>query len=382
MRILCNYFYFFLTYSTIYAIIYTYKKKEVTMKFIHCADIHLGSKMQTNLDSIRANERKIEISMTFSKMIEYAKNNDIKVIVIAGDLFDEKKSAAKWVKRFLESVANNPDISFLYLLGNHDNNILIENNLDNLLVFSNEWTSYKIEDVTFSGIKLDGSLNPYKTLSLNKNDKNVVILHGQETKYQRDNEEVVNLQLLKNHYIDYLALGHIHSHKVAKLDDRGIYCYCGCLEGRGFDECGEKGFVVVDIDEKVKTEFVNFASRIFYEVRIDITNLETITDITTKLDEATKDISKRSLVKVILTGECTVNTFKDIEYLNKYLNEKFYFGKVYDNSKLKVDIDSLKLDISLKGEFIRNVLESTLDKETKDEVIILGLKALGNEEVL
>ena len=60
------------------------------------------------------------------------------------------------------------------------------------------------------------------------------------------------------HYknIDYLALGHIHKYKQAELDQRGVYCYSGCLEGRGFDECGEKGFVLLDIDEeslKLKT---------------------------------------------------------------------------------------------------------------------------------
>ena len=33
----------------------------------------------------------------------------------------------------------------------------------------------------------------------------------------------------------------IHKYKKEKLDNRGVYCYSGCLEGRGFDECGEKG---------------------------------------------------------------------------------------------------------------------------------------------
>lgn len=51
-----------------------------------------------------------------------------------------------------------------------------------------------------------------------------------------------------------------------KLDAR-TYCYAGCLEGRGFDECGEHGFVVPDIDEDTGTytcEFVPFAPRKLY----------------------------------------------------------------------------------------------------------------------
>jgi exonuclease SbcD len=53
----------------------------------------------------------------------------------------------------------------------------------------------------------------------------------------KDKTEVISLKELKNKAIDYLALGHIHSYKMEQLDSRGVYCYPGCLEGRGFDEC-------------------------------------------------------------------------------------------------------------------------------------------------
>lgn len=61
-----------------------------------------------------------------------------------------------------------------------------------------------------------------------------------------DDSENLNLNRLRGKGIDYLALGHIHQHREEKLDDRGIYVYSGCLDGRGFDECGEKGFVLVE----------------------------------------------------------------------------------------------------------------------------------------
>ena len=55
------------------------------MKIIHCADLHLDSKMTSNLSKEQAKERKMEILRTYSRMIEYAKNNDVKAIIIAGD---------------------------------------------------------------------------------------------------------------------------------------------------------------------------------------------------------------------------------------------------------------------------------------------------------
>ncbi len=86
----------------------------------------------------------------------------------------------------------------------------------------------------------------YGGLSLKENKINIVMLHGQESEYEGKNDaEIINLRALKDRYIDYLALGHIHEYKVAALDQRGQYCYSGCLEGRGLNECGEKGIVLL-----------------------------------------------------------------------------------------------------------------------------------------
>ena len=76
---------------------------------------------------------------------------------------------------------------------------------------------------------------------------------------------------MKNKNIDYLALGHIHSFEKEPLDKRGVYCYSGTLEGRGFDECGDKGFVLLDVnDNKITSEFVKFAKRTLHELVYDI----------------------------------------------------------------------------------------------------------------
>lgn len=64
------------------------------MKIIHCADLHLDSKMTSNLSKEQAKERKMEILRTYSRMIEYARNNDVKAIIIAGDLFDTRNVSA------------------------------------------------------------------------------------------------------------------------------------------------------------------------------------------------------------------------------------------------------------------------------------------------
>ena len=59
------------------------------MKIIHCADLHLDSKMESNLDREAASMRRDELLDTFERMVTYAAENEVRVILIAGDLFDK-----------------------------------------------------------------------------------------------------------------------------------------------------------------------------------------------------------------------------------------------------------------------------------------------------
>ena len=58
------------------------------MKIIHCADLHLDSKLSANLDKNKAKERRNELLSTFIRMTEFAEENGVKAVLIAGDMFD------------------------------------------------------------------------------------------------------------------------------------------------------------------------------------------------------------------------------------------------------------------------------------------------------
>ena len=360
------------------------------MKIIHCSDLHLDSKMETNLDREKARERKNEILITFERMIEFAKENDVNIIIIAGDLFDKKTVSVKAKKIVKNVILSNPQIDFIYLKGNHDEAGFIEEDEEiptNLKAFNKDnWTTYEYDNITISGIEFGNTKNYeiYNSLFLEKNKTNIVVMHGQETETDiKDKTEIINLKQLKNKNIDYLALGHIHTYKQDKLDNRGVYCYSGCLEGRGFDECGEKGFVLLNIDNgKITTEFVPFAYRNLYEVYVDLTGATENSDIEEKIKEKIAGISQTSLVKIILEGEVEIGEERDIDYLLKKFESNFYFLKIEDKPKIKIDYMKYKNDISLKGEFIRLVLEQKdLSEEEKSRVIYTGIKALSGEEI-
>ena len=367
------------------------QERDDKMKIIHCSDLHLDSKMKSNLDSMKARERRDEILRTYQNMVEYAAENDVEIIIIAGDMFDKKNITVKAKNVVLDSIFSHPEIDFIYLKGNHDEASFIldlEEIPSNLKLFTNTgWTSYRYGKIVISGIEF-GNLSNYEiynTLMLNKNDINIVTLHGQEVKYdQKDKAEIINIQSLKNKNIDYLALGHVHRFKQERIDNRGIYCYSGCLEGRGFDECGEKGFVLLDINEekqKIESKFIPFAGRHLYEINVDITGTSTTLEVEEKIDNMIEKIEKEALIKIVLIGKVELNSERDIKYLEKKYKNMFYFAKIYDETTLKIDYMTYENDASLKGEFIRLVLKQNLSEEEKRKIITTGIKALTGEEV-
>lgn len=365
------------------------------MKLLHCADLHLDAKMTSTLDKERAKERKAELLHTFQDMISYATNHDICHILICGDLFDTKNISASARNMVSSEIEKHPDITFYYLRGNHDtDNFLSGLDVvpDNLKLFSHSWTSYVVEnsDIVISGMELaeDNAKSAYHTLVLDSDKMNIVMLHGQESETgAKDKAEVIHLRELHNKGIDYLALGHIHAYKREKLDGRGVYCYSGCLEGRGFDECGEHGFIVLDVDEEKKTItdiFVPFAKRNLYTVYVDVTGCNSSVEMAEKIrqDLTNGQYRHEDLLKIVLTGALDVACEKNTNYLLGVFLGDYYFVKLYDETTLRVDVEDFQYDESLKGEFVRTVLSADeMPQEEKAAVIRLGLQILNNEEV-
>ena len=348
------------------------------MKFIHCSDIHLDSKMERNLTGAQARERNAEVCATFARMAAFAAEQGVTAVLVAGDLFDTERTTAQTVGFVLDTIRNVPNVDFLYLRGNHDASAFEGwDTPDNFKTFGDGWTYHRYGDVVIAGMELEAD---YDGLTLPGETVNIVTLHGQTS--TQPGEELIALPLLKRKNIDYLALGHIHSYQTGKLDDRGTWCYCGCLEGRGFDELGQKGFVLVNVENRtVCHEFIPFARRTLEEVAMDITDLVTVSQILAAAEKESAGIPAENLVKITLTGTYTLETQKDLQFLKKMLEGRFWFLKIKDESRLKIEKESYEHDLSLKGEFIRLVMASGRTEEEKERMILCGIRALSGEEV-
>jgi len=363
------------------------------MKLLQVSDLHIDSKMETHFSSLKAKERNHEILITFEKLFEVLENENYSAMLIVGDMFDTKKMTSKSFSYIIELIRKHSSKMFFYVPGNHDYETSLANNVEdipkNLIIFDSDFSKFSLsEKVCVGGIKLTNhnSTCLKEQINFDRDKINIMLLHGAITKTSSkvDNENFF-FGDIKGHNIDYLALGHIHSYTSGKIDNRGEYAYSGCLEPRGFDEFGEKGYICIDINENTNTvshKFIKFAKRKFLEINVDITNCTSSREILDKIYDAIKSESLDNIIKIILTGTYEENTTKGIDLIELELNEKYYFAKVVDNSKLRINIDDYKGSFSLKGIFIKKVLESKkIPDEKKDSVILMGIKALELGEV-
>ena len=347
------------------------------MKIIHCADIHLGSKLESNFTEAKAKERKAELFDNFVRLIEYAKDNEIYHVIIAGDLFDFVKGNIRLVNKTITVINKYQEISFYYLQGNHDEEILKEVEIPkNLFLFGKTFKRFDIdENISIGGME---EINP-DDVYFSNDRTNILVLHANVVVGKPINKEDVNLSYFKNKNINYIALGHIHKRIDYKVDDSLKASYSGCLEGRGFDELGEKGFYLLNINEDIKQTFVSFSNRICHEVFVDITETKDYSDICSRISDCISKCKSVDIVRVVLTGEYDVNLDKNIEMIKNKFSSSYYLFDIKDESKLKINYKDYEDEVSILGEFVRTVLKDD-SIENKDDVLMIGIKALRRED--
>ena len=357
------------------------------MRIIHTADIHIGSALQ-GLPLEKATLRKTEIMDGFRRLCAYARDNGVSAVLIAGDLFDENHVSAQVKRQTLSFIEQAKPTAFFYVSGNHDSSGLEGETLpDNLYLFTQNHgaQSYRLdENITITGMDTRYfSLQKFDEMRFGLDTFNILLLHGDVTAV--DGKEYIPLNALENKGVDYLALGHIHipDLQAKALDSRGRYRYAGCPEGRGFDEVGGRGFFQLEIDggRIVGEQFFTLATRAVREVQVDISACETYFDLENAVFTALQQVLADDMVKVVLVGGFAPDLKKDISVLLARLNDRFFFAKVEDKSKLRISPESFVADLTERGEFVRETARYTMDEGMRDEILEVGLKALAGEDI-
>ncbi len=362
------------------------------MKLIHTADWHLSSPMECRLPTEKAELRRRELLTRFADMIAYAKENGIDAVLLCGDLSDDGVLPYAQQDYVLSLIEDAAPIRFFLIAGNHDR--ISDKTFggcftrarrdlpENLTVFGDTWGSSDLSaQVSVHGRSLPAHAIPADIPVFAADRYNIVMLHGEISESSAvlgGENENIPLCALRGKQIDYLALGHEHTFRHKKLDARGTWCYPGCPEGRGFDECGKHGFVVLTLDGTHcrGASFVPFAKREIHDLRLDVSEPDGgIYAAEQALGALVHGIPSSDLVRVTLCGAASSDSGLDLRYLQNRLEERFFYAELRDRRTVKNDAAD-DGDVSLRGAFIRAAAALDLPEDEKNAVLRCGLAAL------
>ena len=406
------------------------------VKLIHTADLHLDSAFRSRFTKEEAENRRQKQLMAWKELLSFAVEKKVQGILIAGDLFDSPVVSHGTMDFFLSTIAEHPEISFFYLRGNHDteNTFRYQENLPkNLFLFSERGKKYRLNDrLLLAGVEYGtkdisfgenegatqgagqaaeqgiGQENAHGAEALSKNeaeseeeskflklkeeDCNILLLHG--ALYQGtpkgdslQGEEGIFLKNLEKLPLSYIALGHIHKGGEGKLNNGALWAYPGCLQGRGFDEEGERGFLYLKVEEEKKEihkEFIPIKQGEFRILEIELLEDEGTLACLKKIEEEMEkaSISKEDSLRIILKGKKGLEQERNLRYLQLQLQDSVFFLEIQDESELSWNREEAMKEKSLKGEFLRVLAAAdNLSKEEQEEIIALGMGLLQGGEL-
>ena len=406
------------------------------VKLIHTADLHLDSAFRSRFTKEEAENRRQKQLMAWKELLSFAVEKKVQGILIAGDLFDSPVVSHGTMDFFLSTIAEHPEISFFYLRGNHDteNTFRFQENLPkNLFLFSDKGKKYRLndrlllagveygtKDISFGenegatqgagqaaeqGVEQETvhgaealskneteSEEESKFLKLKEEDCNILLLHG--ALYQGSakgdsfqGEEGIFLKNLEKLPLSYIALGHIHKGVEGKLNNGALWAYPGCLQGRGFDEEGERGFLYLKVAEEKKEihkEFIPIKQGEFRILEIELLEDEGTLACLKKIEEEMEKagISKEDSLRIILKGKKGLEQERNLRYLQLQLQDSVFFLEIQDESELSWNREEAMKEKSLKGEFLRVLAAAdNLSKEEQEEIIALGMGLLQGGEL-
>lgn len=372
---------------------------ENKVRFLHTADLHLGSAFSTTA-SVSA-QRRNEALLTLEKIFDVCNKNSIPLMLISGDLFENNSVDGKYFNTFIKCVSDNPQINVVFAAGNHDaltaDSPFLQNKLpENLIVLGKTDTCVNIPNLpvriygkSFSSVYMKGE--KVFSLPVTDDDKiNIMVYHGDFGNDISGEYNTVTPEFIENSFMDYIALGHIHSFIPPRKIGKSYFAYPGIPEPRGFDELGSKGVITGEITKNsFKYNFIPLSKRTYEAVEINIGNAENAASayniILNTLNEKFGDKFKEKLYKIILTGNMQNCAYIDCDELLARLHEVLFFVKIRDNTTPSVDLNLLATERTLKGRFVKLMTEKISaantceEKETLKNALYIGLKAFDSE---
>ena len=325
------------------------------MKVLHSADWHLGAPMTRWGDDARQ-----ALASVPDKIAALVRSQACDLVLLAGDLFDGLPSRETWLQ--FRNALEDMTVPVCIAPGNHD--FVTAVSLWQTEVFPGNVHIFKrpvpesvvldsldcrIYGAGYNGMDCPPLLRDFRAEG---HERYVLGLFHGDPMVRNSPYCPITGDQVRESGLDYLALGHIHQTGAFRAGST-LCAWPGCPMGRGYDECGEKGVLLVTLDDGADARFLPL-------------NLPRFHDLTLSVDgnpaKALRDNLPPAAVgdyfRITLTGESEhtdLNSLKQQFFQYRHL-------ELLDRTTPPVDLWAGAGDDTLEGIYFRMLLDR-LDRE-------------------
>ena len=355
------------------------------IRILHAADLHLDSPFNA-LSEEKAALRRREQRELLRSLARIRAEQNASLVLLSGDLFDSDSTWAE-TEELLRLTLSEMAVPVFIAPGNHyyyaANGRWARMRLpENVHVFTSaDFDAVVLEELNvrvwgaaftdnYSEAKLD-------TLRIPRQDgfTELVCVHG-EVGNPGSRYDPIDERDIAASGADYIALGHVHACSGLKKAGKTYYAWPGCPEGRGFDECGEKGVLIVDVSPgKATAKFIPTAARRYECLSVPADELDGF---------RLPDGAAENIYQITITGE--TDREPDLAALRRRLEPRVFALRLRDETRLRTDVWARAGEDSLRGVFLRMLRErydsarTDAEREQITRAARWGLAALDGRE--
>lgn len=274
------------------------------LKILHAADLHLDSAFAGRSEAATARLRQ-QLRAVPEKIVEICRREDCDLLLLAGDVFDAAPTAE--TLQLLKKALSDVQIPVFISPGNHDfctpaSPWLTGTWPENVHIFTVPTVESvavpaldcRIYGAGFTSMDCDALLEDFQIQG--EETYQIAVLHGDPVQSGSAYNPVSQAQVA-NSDLHYLALGHIHKTGSFRAG-RTLCAWPGCPMGRGFDETGDRGALVVTLSAIADARFVPLSGPRFHDLTIPCG-----TDPVAALNRSLPPLGSDDYYRISLTGE-------------------------------------------------------------------------------
>lgn len=364
-------------------------------RFLHLADLHLG--WSPKRLGTKAPERQKQRDTLIQRAVDYALEEKLELVVIAGDLFETHRPSDALAQTVLTQLRRLMDagVQLITTPGNHDEITYADSVYHK---YKDEWPGVLVmnpipahvttlfvagDPVHVYSLAYTGGITPASEPlrdlpRLSASGFHLAVFHGTIGKGDERSLPLDRGALEAAQY-DYVALGHIHQPSVTQFG-RTPVVYSGCLEGKGFDDPGVPYWTVIEVSgSKATVTKPELGVQPIIVKELDVTPLDS-QDAVEKVIAGLVD--NDTMVRVRLTG--ALHFSLDAEALERRYRDAFYYLELRDETDAIGEklLEVWAAERTIRGVFVKRMwdkLQAATSEQERQQVtraLRYGVRAL------